>query len=71
MNPIRIRFANDVRACTVDDDELREWGKAVLDDILFDAARTVSDGNAAAPVATRMTFHVSLDEGDGSLLIET
>jgi hypothetical protein len=49
-----------------------EWGRAILEDILFRAARDVSrHGVAELPVVVTMAFHLTLDEGSRTVEITT
>ena len=70
MNSIRIHLSETERTCTVDDDELQDWSKALLDEILFTAAKNVSKSEAASSVRAMVSFSVTVDGDNGSILIE-
>ncbi|MDA0823163.1 MAG: hypothetical protein O3C28_12180 [Proteobacteria bacterium] len=70
MNAIRIQLSDAERTCTVDENELHGWSKALLDDILFAAAKDVSKPGAEGFVRVIAPFVVRVDADDGSVLIE-
>jgi hypothetical protein len=70
MNAIRIQLPDTERTCTVDEDELHDWGKALVDEILFEAAKDVSDRGAAGSIRTTVSFNVTVLSDNGSILIE-
>jgi hypothetical protein len=70
MNSIQIQLSDTDRTCTVDEDELHGWSKALLDDILFEAAKDVSKSGPAGSVRVIASFVVRVDDHSGSVLIE-
>lgn len=68
MNTIRIHLSDSDRSCTVDAEELQIWGKQLIDDVLFAAAKTGSGKPGSAPINANVTFQVAVED-DGSILI--
>ncbi len=68
MNSIRIQLADGERSCTVDAGELQAWAKALLDDVLFEAARQIAEARHDDGACAGVHFSVSLN-GDGTLII--
>ena len=70
MTSIRIHLSDSDRSCLVGADELHTWSKALLDKILFEAAKQVSEQQEAGAVRVVANFRVLLDGDGGSLIIE-
>ena len=68
MNSIRIQLTDGERSCTVDAGELQAWAKALLDDVLFEAARQIAESGHENGACAGIRFSVSLD-GDGTVII--
>ena len=64
MKTIHVQL-ND-RSCAVDDGDLAEWARTLLDDVLFDAARRVSNGGESK---ASVDFVIDIGEEDGSIVI--
>jgi len=71
MNTIKIRVSDTERTCAVDPDELTAWGTALIDDILFQAARSVAASGEPGWLGATVSFRIALDREDDSILIET
>ena len=69
MNNIRIRVSDSARSCAVDVAEMQAWSKALIDEILFETAKHVSARHQADPIAATVTFQVTIDRDDGTILI--
>lgn len=64
MKTLTIAIGDNERRCDVDASELQAWSRALLDDLLLEAAIAVGerDGAGTAPVAVDVTFSFSVDE---------
>ena len=70
MTSIRIHIADRERSCLVGADELHTWSKALIDEILFEAAKQVSEQHDVGAARAVVNFRVLLDGDDGSIIIE-
>ena len=70
MNSVRVRLSDSERSCAVDPGELQAFSKALLDEVLFEAAKGVAQQHAPGAVAVVINFRVVLDSDDGAVLIE-
>lgn len=70
MTSIRILISDSERSCLVGADELHSWSKALLDEILFAAAKQVSEQHEAGTLQVVANFRVLLNRDDGSIIIE-
>lgn len=68
MKTLRIALPAGARRCTVDPDELEHFARALLEDLLFEAARAAGDDAAAGSVAVDLQFTVRPDP-DGGLRV--
>ena len=69
MKSIQVEIAAGERRCKVDAVALAAWGRALLDDILFEAARRVPERDEQASVSATLHFTVRVDES-GALVVE-
>ncbi len=70
MTRIRIQIPERERSCAVDAGELQAWGKSLLDEILFAAARQVTAPPSNPAVCALFEFRVTHDDEDGSIIVE-
>lgn len=70
MKRIRIELSDSQRSCAVDPGELHTWSKALLDDILFEAAQRVSEQREVGAVTAVINFRVRLDDDGASIILE-
>lgn len=70
MTSIRVHLSDVERTCAIENEELGAWNKALIERILFAAAKTVSADPDQTPVSTTVTFHIAVDPEDGSIVIE-
>lgn len=71
MTSIRIHLSETDRSCLVGAGELHTWSKALLDELLFEAAKKVSAQQEPGGVQIVANFRVLLDGDDGSIIIES
>lgn len=64
MKQISVRLSGEARSCLVDTGDLQAWGKALLDEILFEAAKQVSAAGDATPASVALTFAVDTADVD-------
>lgn len=70
MSSIRIHLSNTERVCAIDSEEAAAWSHEVIENILFEAAKTVSAAGTGTAVSASVTFRITVDPTDGSLLVE-
>ena len=70
MSSIRVQLSNTERLCAIDSEDFAAWNKALLEQVLFEAAKSVSAAPDGTAVAATVEFRIAVDPGDGSLVIE-
>lgn len=70
MSSIRIHLSDSERLCAIDSEEADAWSRELIENILFDAAKTVSAAGDGTAVSASVTFSITVDPTDGSLVIE-
>lgn len=71
MSSIRVHLSDSERVCAVDGEAFAAWNQSLIEQILFAAAKDVSDATDHARASASVTFHITVDPDDGSLVIET
>ena len=70
MNSLRIQLSESQQTYTVDNAALQRWGIALLDEILFTAAKTLAENEHGAPVNANLSFNITADPDAGDIVIE-
>jgi hypothetical protein len=70
MNTIRIQLSDGDRDCAVGAQDLQMWSTALVDQILFEAAKNASQQGAKKEASAVISFRVTVDNEDGSLQIK-
>jgi hypothetical protein len=70
MKTLTIHLTDTERTCTVDAEALHNWSKVLIDEILFEGAKSVAAQRTRTGVSTTKTFRLTLAREDGSIVIE-
>ena len=70
MSSIRVHLSDTERTCAIDSDEAAAWNQALIEQILFEAAKSVPAAADDTAVSATLTFRIAVDPHDGSLVIK-
>lgn len=69
MKTLAIEVAEGERTCRVDAEALQAFAKALLDDLLFTAARAAPEVPPGQAVRAQISFTISVDPRSGQLVV--
>lgn len=68
MKRVTIQLPGQARQCVVEVADLQAWSGALLDHVLFEAARQLPSTGAAAPLVVTVTFELEVP-ADGEAVV--